>query len=96
MTITGLSKRYGERVIYDGFDFEVKRGERWCVMGVNGAGKSALLELVAGVSKPDAGTVRLGASLELGLLAQSALEILDPAKSVWEEIDNRFPPRTSP
>ncbi|MBK7877472.1 MAG: ABC-F family ATP-binding cassette domain-containing protein [Planctomycetes bacterium] len=91
VTIAGLSKRYGTRAIYDGFDFEVKRGERWCVMGVNGAGKSTLLKLVAGVSKPDAGTVRLGASLKLGYFAQSALEILDPAKSVWEEIDNRFP-----
>ena len=91
VTITGLSKRYGERVIYDGFDFEVKRGERWCVMGVNGAGKSTLLKLVAGALKPDEGTVRLGASLKLGYFAQSALEILDPAKSVWEEIDGRFP-----
>ncbi|MBI5362979.1 MAG: ABC-F family ATP-binding cassette domain-containing protein [Planctomycetes bacterium] len=91
VTIAGVSKRYGERVIYAGFDFEVKRGERWCVMGVNGAGKSTLLKLVAGTLQPDAGTVRLGAALKLGYFAQSALEILDPAKTVWEEIDSRFP-----
>jgi ATPase subunit of ABC transporter with duplicated ATPase domains len=96
VTIKGLSKGYGERAIYSGFDFEVKRGERWCVMGVNGAGKTTLLKLVAGVTKPDAGEVRLGASLKLGYFAQSALEILDPALTVWEQIDRAFPTATTP
>jgi len=90
-TLKGVSKRYGPRVIYERFDFEVKRGERWCVMGVNGAGKSTLLKLVAGIVAPDAGEVRLGASLKLGYFAQSALEILDPARTAWEEIDQAFP-----
>ena len=90
-TLVGVSKAYGSRVLYDAFDFEVKRGERWCVMGVNGAGKTTLLKMVAGVVQPDAGTVRLGASLKLGYFAQSALEVLDPSKTVWEEIDQAFP-----
>ncbi len=94
--ISGLCKRYGERVIYDKFDFEVKRGERWCVMGVNGAGKSTLLKIVAGVIQPDAGEVKLGASLKLGYFAQSALEILDPKLTVWEQIDKEFPIQTTP
>jgi ATPase subunit of ABC transporter with duplicated ATPase domains len=91
VTLAGVTKRYGDRAIYDRFDFEVKRGERWCVMGVNGAGKSTLLKLVAGVLAPDAGEVRLGASLKLGYFSQSALEVLDASKSVWEEADARFP-----
>jgi ATPase subunit of ABC transporter with duplicated ATPase domains len=62
-TLTGVRKSYGQRAIYDGFDFEIKRGERWCVMGVNGSGKTTLLKLVAGVIEPDAGEVKLGASL---------------------------------
>ena len=65
--------------IYDGFDFSIQRGERWCVMGRNGAGKSTLLKMVAGVLEPDAGTVRLGASLKLGYFSQQALDLLDPA-----------------
>ena len=65
-TLSGVVKRYGQRTIYAGLDFEIKRGERWCVMGVNGAGKSTLLKLIAGVIAPDAGQVRLGASLKLG------------------------------
>ncbi|QDU68161.1 ABC-F family ATP-binding cassette domain-containing protein [Engelhardtia mirabilis] len=95
-TLAGVAKRYGDRTIYDGLDFEVKRGERWCVMGVNGAGKTTLLKLVAGVIEPDGGTVRLGASLKLGYFAQSALEVLDPDLTVWEQIDQAFPTATTP
>jgi ATPase subunit of ABC transporter with duplicated ATPase domains len=90
-TLESVTKRYGDRTIYDGFDLEIKRGERWCVMGENGAGKSTLLKLVVGALEPDAGRVRLGASLKLGYFAQSALEILDPDKTVWEQIDQAFP-----
>jgi ATPase subunit of ABC transporter with duplicated ATPase domains len=96
VTLQAISKRYGERVIYDAFDFEVKRGERWCIMGVNGAGKTTLLKMVAGVTKPDSGTVKLGASLKMGYFAQSSLEILDPSISVYEQIDRTFPLATTP
>lgn len=92
----GVSKSYGDRVIYDDFDFEIKRGERWCVMGVNGAGKSTLLKMIAGVTQPDEGKVRLGAALKLGYFAQSALEILDIRRSIWEQIDDAFPGATTP
>ena len=96
VTLAGVTKRYGERAVYDGFDFEVKRGERWAVIGVNGAGKSTLLKMVAGLLQPDGGAVRLGASLKLGYFAQSALEILDPRLTVWEQIDQAFPLATIP
>ncbi len=95
-TLKSVEKRYGERTIYAGLDLEVKRGERWCVMGVNGAGKTTLLKLVAGVIEADAGEVKLGASLKLGYFAQSALEILDPNVTVWEQIDRAFPLATTP
>ncbi|QDV05564.1 putative ABC transporter ATP-binding protein YheS [Planctomycetes bacterium Poly30] len=95
-TLSGVTKGYGDRVIYDGFDFEIKRGERWCVMGVNGAGKSTLLKMIAGVIEPDSGSVRLGASLKPGYFAQSALEILDARRTVWEQIDDAFPTATIP
>ncbi|MEM8710430.1 MAG: ABC-F family ATP-binding cassette domain-containing protein [Planctomycetota bacterium] len=95
-TLNEVSKSYGSRAVYDGFDFEVKRGERWCVMGANGAGKSTLLKMIAGVLEPDGGKVRLGASLKLGYFAQSALEILDASRTVWEQIDDAFPAATTP
>ncbi len=90
----GVDKRYGERVLYSGFDLEIKRGERWCVMGANGAGKTTLLKMVAGVIEADAGLVKLGASLKLGYFAQSSLELLDARLSVWEQIDQAFPTAT--
>ncbi len=90
-TLAGVSKRYGPRTIYERFDFEVKRMERWCVLGANGAGKTTLLKLVCGLVKPDSGEVRLGASLKLGYFSQAALEQLDPNLTVYEHLDRDFP-----
>jgi ATPase subunit of ABC transporter with duplicated ATPase domains len=89
--LSGVTKGYGSRLLYDGFDFLVRRGERWCVMGKNGAGKTTLLKMVAGALPPDAGSVRLGASLTLGYFSQQALDLLDPALTVFEQIDRDFP-----
>ena len=89
--LKGITKAYGERVLYDGFDFRIRRTERWCVMGRNGAGKTTLLKLVAGALAPDAGSVRLGAGLKVGYFSQQALDLLDPALSVFEQIQNDFP-----
>src|SRR5690606_25353344 len=89
--LKGVCKAYGARVIYHDFDFAIRRGERWCVMGRNGAGKSTLLKMVAGVLKPDAGTVKLGASLELGYFSQQALDLLDPELDVLGQLQRDFP-----
>ena len=89
--LRGVSKAYGRRVLYDGFDLTVRRGERWCVMGRNGAGKTTLLKMIAGVLEPDGGEVALGASLKMGYFAQQALQVLDPALTVWEQIQRDFP-----
>lgn len=86
-----LGKRYGARVIYDGFDMTIRRKERWAVMGVNGAGKSTLLKLVAGETQPDDGTLTVGASVQLGYFAQHAMEVLAPDKTVWDVLEEAFP-----
>src|SRR6476660_9587358 len=62
-TLEGVTKRYGKRVVHDHVNLNIRRGERWCVMGKNGAGKSTLLKMIAGATQPDEGTVTLGASL---------------------------------
>jgi ATPase subunit of ABC transporter with duplicated ATPase domains len=85
--LSGVSKRWGSRVIYQDFDFLVRRRERWCVMGVNGAGKSTLLKLVAGAATPDAGIVQLGASVKLGYFAQHAMDLIDGDKTVLETVN---------
>jgi len=89
--IEDLHKRFGPRVIYDGFNLTVRRGERWAVMGKNGAGKTTLLKMIAGAIAPDAGSVRLGASLSMGYFAQQSLDVLDPELTVIEQLQNDFP-----
>jgi len=89
--IEDLHKSYGSRVIYDGFSLTIRRGERWAVMGRNGAGKTTLLKMIVGATAPDAGSVRLGASLTMGYFAQQSLDVLDPDLTVFEQLQNDFP-----
>jgi ATPase subunit of ABC transporter with duplicated ATPase domains len=90
-TLKNIHVRYGSRSIYEGLDFQVRRKERWCVMGVNGAGKSTLLKLIAGSSKPDDGSVAIGASVKMGYFAQHAMELLDGDATVFESLEGSFP-----
>jgi len=89
--LEGIAKSYGRRTLYDGFDFHIRRGERWCVMGKNGSGKSTLLKMVAGVIEPDRGSVRLGASLRVGYFAQQSMDLLDTELTVIEQVQKDFP-----
>jgi ATPase subunit of ABC transporter with duplicated ATPase domains len=89
--IEDLDKSYGSRVIYKGFNLTIRRGERWAVMGRNGAGKTTLLKMIAGASAPDRGTVRLGASLNMGYFAQQSLDVLNPELTIIDQLQNDFP-----
>jgi ATPase subunit of ABC transporter with duplicated ATPase domains len=89
--IENVRKTYGKRVVYDGLSLTIRRGERWCVMGRNGAGKTTLLKMIAGALQPDSGTIRLGASLQMGYFAQQALDLLNPDLTIWEQIEKDFP-----
>jgi ATPase subunit of ABC transporter with duplicated ATPase domains len=89
--LEGVCKAYGKRRLYQDFALHIRRGERWCVMGKNGAGKSTLLKMVSGVLAPDAGSVKLGASLKLGYFAQQSLDLLDAELTVLEQMQKDFP-----
>jgi ATPase subunit of ABC transporter with duplicated ATPase domains len=91
VSLKGVQKAYGSRVIYDSLDFMIRRKERWCVMGVNGAGKSTLLKLVAGESEPDDGLVALGGSVKMGYFAQHAMDLLDGERTVFQSLEDAFP-----
>ncbi|MDB5559021.1 MAG: transporter related protein [Enterovirga sp.] len=91
VSLKGVHKRYGAKVIYEGLDFGIRRRERWCVMGVNGAGKSTLLKLVTGTTEPDAGTVAIGGSVKLGYFAQHAMDLLDGELTIFESLEQDFP-----
>jgi ATPase subunit of ABC transporter with duplicated ATPase domains len=91
VVIEDLHKSYGPQTIYQGFNLTIRRGERWAVMGRNGAGKTTLLKMIAGASAPDAGSVRLGASLSMGYFAQQSLDVLDPDLTIIEQLQRDFP-----
>jgi len=91
VTLAGVHKRYGNRAIYDGLDFQVRRRERWAVMGVNGAGKSTLLKLIAGATTPDQGSVSVGGSVKMGYFAQHAMDLIDGELTVFESLSEWFP-----
>jgi ATPase subunit of ABC transporter with duplicated ATPase domains len=90
-TLEGVTKRYGARLVHDGVNLTIRRGERWSVMGKNGAGKSTLLKMIAGAAQPDAGVIKLGASLKMGYFAQQSLDVLDPDLTIEEQLQKDFP-----
>jgi ATPase subunit of ABC transporter with duplicated ATPase domains len=66
----GLTKGYGGPAVFEEVSFDVERGERLLVMGLNGAGKTSLLRILAGETRTDAGSFRLGHGVQLGYYAQ--------------------------
>jgi phospholipid/cholesterol/gamma-HCH transport system ATP-binding protein len=72
ITIAGLKKRFGEKIIFDGLDLSILRGETLTVLGPSGSGKSVLLRLIIGLLKPDAGKILVG-DLDVVTLDERAL-----------------------
>ena len=68
--VNGLTKGYGGPPVFRNLTFELERGQRLLVMGLNGAGKTSLLRILAGQSEPDSGTWRLGHQVSAGYYAQ--------------------------
>jgi ATP-binding cassette ChvD family protein len=81
----GLRKGYGDLLLIDGLDLTLPKGGIVGVIGPNGAGKTTLFRMLVGQEAPDAGTLRVGETVQIGYVDQSR-ESLDPNKTVWEEI----------
>jgi ATP-binding cassette ChvD family protein len=81
----GVRKAYGDLLLMDDLSFTLPRGGIVGVIGPNGAGKTTLFRMITGQEGPDAGTLRLGETVQLGYVDQSR-DALAANKSVWEEI----------
>src|SRR5712691_11797565 len=81
----GVKKGYGDNLLIDGLDFTLPRGGIVGVIGPNGAGKTTLFRMITGAEKPDAGTLKIGDTVQIGYVDQSRKE-LDANKTVFEEI----------
>jgi ATP-binding cassette ChvD family protein len=83
--VEGLSKGYDDRLLVDDLSFKLPPGGIVGIIGPNGAGKTTLFRMFNGTEKPDAGTIKLGDTVQLGYVDQSR-DDLDGNKTVWEEI----------
>ncbi|MBT0653269.1 ABC-F family ATP-binding cassette domain-containing protein [Geomobilimonas luticola] len=80
-----------EKPVFSGVSGIIRRQEKVAVVGVNGAGKSTFLKVLAGQTEPTAGRSVLGANVQLGYFSQHAMEILDPRKTVFETVQDVMP-----
>jgi len=82
-----ISKGYGSKPLFRALDLQIRQGDRLAIIGRNGAGKTTLLRVLLGLEQPDEGTVRLGANVLPGYLAQEH-ENLNPQNSVLQEVSS--------
>ena len=81
----GLSKAYGDKVLFEDLTFKLPPNGIVGVIGPNGAGKSTLFKIITGQEQPDGGTFRVDETVKLSYVDQSR-DALDPSKTVWQEI----------
>ena len=76
----------GEKLVFENVNGTIQRLEKLAVVGVNGAGKSTLLKVIAGLTDASEGTAEIGASVTMGYFSQYSLDLLDPSKTLIEEV----------
>ena len=81
----------GEKSVFGGITGMIRRQEKIAVVGVNGAGKSTFLKVLAGQAEPTTGSLNLGANVYPGYFSQHAMDILDPRKTVLDTVQDAMP-----
>jgi len=81
----GISKSFGDRILFEEFSFNLPPGGIVGVIGPNGAGKTTLFRMIVQEEQPDSGVIRIGETVRLAYVNQSRAA-LDPEKTVWEMI----------
>jgi sulfate-transporting ATPase len=82
----GISKAFGDNVLYENVNFSLPKGGIVGVVGPNGAGKTTMFKMIIGKEKPDAGSIKVGETVKLGYVDQD--RSLDPTKSVYDVISD--------
>lgn len=93
LSVSNLSKSFGDKKIFDDISFEVKKGERVFLVGDNGCGKTTLLKILMGDYTQNSGSFKFGANLFTGYFDQ-VQEKLDLSKTALEEVWSAFPAMT--
>lgn len=87
ITAEGLTKAYGDKLLFDDLHFRLPPGGIVGVIGPNGAGKTTLFRMITGQEQPDGGDLKIGETVKLGYVDQSR-DALDPNKTVWQEVSD--------
>ncbi|MGE0178821.1 MAG: energy-dependent translational throttle protein EttA [Sphingomonas sp.] len=85
--VKGVSKAYGDKLLFDDLTFSLPPGGIVGIIGPNGAGKTTLFKLITGAEQPDEGEIKIGPTVHLGYVDQSR-DHLSPNKNVWEEVSD--------
>ena len=88
ISLTNVSKSYGENSVYSGVNLALSRGDRVALVGPNGAGKTTMLKMLAGVLSLDGGERRTGHNVVTAYYAQHVLELLNPINTIIEELQH--------
>jgi len=94
--IEGLGRRWPrpggpEKVVFSGASGLIRRREKIAVVGVNGAGKSTFLRILAGKIEQTEGSLQIGANVRVGYFSQHAMEVLEPRRTVFETVREVLP-----
>ncbi|MFV1852229.1 MAG: energy-dependent translational throttle protein EttA [Thalassospira sp.] len=87
ITADGLTKAFGDKLLFDDLHFRLPPGGIVGVIGPNGAGKTTLFKMLTGADTPDAGSLKIGDTVKMGYVDQSR-DSLDPNKTVWQEVSD--------
>jgi ATP-binding cassette subfamily F protein 3 len=91
LDLQNIHKQYGEKIVYQGLDFSVARGQRVAFVGENGAGKSTLLKMLSGVLEFEKGSRKVGHGVTLHYFAQHQAEILNPEHTILDSLEDAAP-----
>lgn len=94
LTVEGLSKSFGNNLLFDDLNFEIKRGEHIALIGGNGTGKSTILKLINKFISKDSGIISLGSRVKIGYYDQEH-QVLSLNKTIFEEISDSYPSLTN-
>lgn len=93
LTVKELSKSFGENVLFNNLDFEVKRGEKVAIIGDNGTGKTTILKIINNLIDADHGEISLGSKVVIGYYDQEH-HVLTMENTLFEEISDAYPDMT--
>lgn len=92
--IDGLSKSFGNHVIFENVHMDIKRGERVALIGNNGTGKTTILKIINQLLPKDSGTITLGAQVHIGYYDQEH-QVLHADKTIFDELQDAYPAMTN-